>query len=119
MSATTPIFLFLAPHGRAGRVLHLEPVERTAGAIRRALALRHDAFQPKLARMPEYGLAVFLDVVIEPDAMTCLCHDIRQGGLTDFERIAAEIALGHFFCAEADLRHAGEPIQPPFIDDSS
>ena len=29
-------------------------------------ALRHDAFKPQLAGVPEYGLAVFLDVVSEP-----------------------------------------------------
>jgi uncharacterized protein YndB with AHSA1/START domain len=31
----------------------------------------------------EYGLAVFLDVIIEPNAMTGPCHDVRQRGLAD------------------------------------
>jgi hypothetical protein len=44
----------------ATRVLHLEPVGRAAGAKRRVLPLRHDAFQPKLAGMAEYDLAVLV-----------------------------------------------------------
>jgi hypothetical protein len=39
----------------------------------------------------EYYVAVFLDVVIESDAMTCPRHDIRQGGLARFERATAEV----------------------------
>jgi hypothetical protein len=51
------------------RVLHLEPVGRAAGAIRRVLPLRRDAFQPKLASIAEYDLAILvLDVLVEPDA---------------------------------------------------
>jgi len=48
------------------RVLHLEPVGRAAGAIRRVLPLRRDAFQPKLASIAEYDLAILvLDVLVE------------------------------------------------------
>jgi hypothetical protein len=46
---------------------------------------------PSFAGVPEYGLAIFLDVVIEPDAMTCPRHDVRQGRLTDFERLTPQI----------------------------
>jgi hypothetical protein len=38
-----PIFLGLAPHRRRGRVLDLEPMVDTAGAIWRTEALGHDA----------------------------------------------------------------------------
>jgi hypothetical protein len=45
------------------RVLHLEPVGRAAGAIRRVLPLRRDAYQPKLASMAKDGVARMLDSV--------------------------------------------------------
>jgi hypothetical protein len=37
----------------------------------RALALRHDAFQAKLAGVVEHGRAVFLDVLVELNARGC------------------------------------------------
>ena len=64
------------------RVLHLEPVGRAAGAIRRVLPLRRDAFQPKLASIAEYDLAILvLDVLVE-----------RMPGLT-LTRTEASVAL--------------------------
>jgi hypothetical protein len=50
-------------------VLHLEPIRRPAAAIWRVLSLAHNAFQSELAGRAEYGLAIVLDVVIEPNAM--------------------------------------------------
>jgi hypothetical protein len=48
------------------RVLHLEPIRRTAGAIGRVLPLAHNAFEPELAGVCEHGRAVLvLDVLIE------------------------------------------------------
>ena len=49
----------------SSRVLALEPVGRAAGAINRALALRHDAFESHLAGMGKHGGPVALDVLIE------------------------------------------------------
>ena len=42
--------------------------------------------------MAEYGLAIALDVVIVPNAMANPRQDGDQGGLADFERLAAEMA---------------------------
>jgi hypothetical protein len=75
------------------RVLHLEPVGRAAGAIRRVLPLRRDAYQPKLASMAEYELAVLvLDVLVEPDAGADFDQDRGERGLVDLE--AARGAAG-------------------------
>ena len=64
------------------RVLHLEPVGRAAGAIRRVLPLRRDAFQPKLASIAEYDLAI-----------SCwMCSLSRMPGLT-LTRTEASVAL--------------------------
>src|SRR5260221_12197312 len=57
----TPVFLRLSPHRLARRVLALEPVGRTAAAVGRVPALRHDAFEAHLASMGEYGRAVGLN----------------------------------------------------------
>ena len=48
-------------------------------------------FQPELAGVLEHGRAVFLDVVIEPNATVSPGHDIRQRGLAHLERIAAKV----------------------------
>jgi len=75
------------------RVLHLEPVGRAAGAIRRVLPLRRDAFQPKLASIAEYDLAILvLDVLVEPDAGADFDQDRGERGLVDLE--AARGAAG-------------------------
>ena len=46
-----PILFGFAPHRRACRVLHLEPVRRSTGAVSRVLPLGHDAFEPELTGM--------------------------------------------------------------------
>ena len=65
-----PILLRLPRHGRCIRVLHFKPIQRAAGAVRRVLALRDDAFEPHLAGMGEDRRAVALDMFVEPDTET-------------------------------------------------
>ena len=73
------------------RVLHLEPVGRAAGAIRRVLPLRRDAFQPKLASIAEYDLAILvLDVLVEPDAGADFDQDRASVALWTSKRLAAQ-----------------------------
>lgn len=50
-SSSRPILFSLAPHCLACRVLHLEPVRRSTGAVSRVLPLGHDAFEPELTGM--------------------------------------------------------------------
>ena len=57
------MLLGFTPHGRRIRVLHFEPIGRTAGTVGRILALRYDAFEAELAGVVEDGWAVALDVV--------------------------------------------------------
>jgi hypothetical protein len=47
----------------------------SAGTIGRVLALRDNAFEPELAGVTKYGLAVALHVLIEPDASPGLSQD--------------------------------------------
>jgi hypothetical protein len=53
-----PILVGLALHCRRVGILHLEPIGRAVGAIGRALALGHDAFEPEFAGLPQEDLAV-------------------------------------------------------------
>src|SRR5215470_14999264 len=47
--SSRPILLRFALDGWCRRVLALDPVPRPTGAVGRAEALRHDAFEPELA----------------------------------------------------------------------
>src|SRR6516225_11023694 len=60
-----PIFFGLTLHCWRRRVLHLEPVVRTAGPVARAEALRDDALQPELAGVAEHDVALLGDVLVE------------------------------------------------------
>src|SRR5262249_62030454 len=57
-----PILLRFPLHRRASRILHFEPIRRATGTVARILALRHDAFEAKLAGVGEDGRAVALDM---------------------------------------------------------
>ena len=86
------IFLFLAPHCFAARVLALEPVRRAAGAIVRTLALRHDAFEKSpLAGVGEDGRAVALDMLVEAQAKASFGQRTSKRGLADLKRIAPQV----------------------------
>ena len=61
---SAPIFLSLARHGEDFGVLDLHPIRRAPGAVKRAKPLRYNPFTAKLARLAEYDLAIFLDMLI-------------------------------------------------------
>src|SRR5262249_24842294 len=88
-----PFFLLFALHGRRIGVLHFEPIRRAAGTISGVLAVRDNAFKPKLAGMDEYGRAVALDMLIEPDAGLGFGHDRCERGLANLKRITPQVAL--------------------------
>jgi len=46
---STPLFFGLAPHRRRRRVLDLDPLLRSAGAVRRTNPLRDNTFTTELA----------------------------------------------------------------------
>src|SRR5262249_49481469 len=68
VASPSPIFLRFPPHRFTRRVLHLEPIRRAAGAIRRALALRDDAFKTHFASVGEDARAVAFDMLVEAQA---------------------------------------------------
>jgi hypothetical protein len=39
----------------------------------------------------EYGLAIAVEVLAQPDAWTCLAQQPRQGGAADFPRVSAQV----------------------------
>ena len=55
-SVLTPLFFRLAPHCRCRRILDLEPLPGSAGAVERAEPLRHDARAAQFARDAETDL---------------------------------------------------------------
>src|SRR5262249_39912636 len=88
-SRPAPIFFRLALHRRSRRVLHLEPITRAPRAVERVLALRHDAFEPHLARMGEDCRAVALDVLVEAQAKASFGQHKR--GLARFQGITPHV----------------------------
>jgi hypothetical protein len=64
--------------------------------------------------MAEYGLAIALDVVIEPNAMANPRQNGGQRGLGDFERVAAEIVAVQLDEVEGVQEHAA--IMAPISD---
>ena len=71
------------------------------------IVLRDDAFEPELAGVAEHGLAVALDVVIEPNAMASSNQDGGQRRLADVERVAAAIVAVQLNQVEGIQEHAG------------
>ncbi len=66
----------LAFHGRRIRGLHFEPIGRTAGAVRRSLMVRDNAFEAQLAGMDKDGGAVAFNMLVESDARTALLEPL-------------------------------------------
>src|SRR5262249_20830471 len=62
-----------------------------AGTVSRVLALRHDTFKPYLAGVPKHGLAIALDMLIEPHTGAGLGHDRCERVLADLKRIAPQV----------------------------
>ena len=57
----------------------------------RVLALRHNAFEAKLAGMGEDCRTVALDMFVEPNAGAGFGHDRCERGLADFKRIVPQV----------------------------
>jgi hypothetical protein len=71
-------------------------MRRPAGAVGRALALRHDAFEPELAGVFEDGRAVLFDVLVELDTRLCSRQQLCQGSLALLDGIAPQIVAVQF-----------------------
>jgi hypothetical protein len=87
-----PILLRLALNGRRRRVLELEPVRRTAGAVARPQPLRDDAFHAHLAGVCKHQRAVgLLKVFIQTNARPAPAEDARQGRLANLDWFAPHV----------------------------
>jgi hypothetical protein len=64
-----PIFFRFALQGRRLRILDLEPVIHSAGTVRRAEALRHDALAAEIADVLVDDGAVANVMLVESDAV--------------------------------------------------
>src|SRR5262249_27138504 len=86
-----PFFLRFALHGWCTRVLHFEPIGRSAGAVERVLPFRDDALNPELAGVPKNSLAVALHVLVKSDARVSLGQHHLQCSLAALKRIGAQV----------------------------
>src|SRR5262249_59815302 len=62
-------------------------MRRAPRAIRRVLALRHDAFEPHLARVGEEGRAVAFQMLVEAQAKASFGQHTSKCGLAHFQRL--------------------------------
>src|SRR4029078_9573347 len=69
ISPCTPILFRLAPHCWRRRVINLEPVVDSSGAVRRTAPLRHDALTAERAVVLVDGRPGAVLVLIEGDAL--------------------------------------------------
>jgi hypothetical protein len=86
-----PLFLGLALHRRRFRVLELEPVLRTTGAVARPEPLRHDAFEAHLAGVPEYALAIVGEVLVQTQPRKAPTQQARERRLACLQRLAPQV----------------------------
>ena len=82
--------------GREMLAKYAQRNEAAAAAIHRILALRHDVFEAKLARVPEHCLTVAFHVLVESNARVSLGHDRCERGLAEFKRIAPQVVAVQF-----------------------
>jgi hypothetical protein len=88
-----PLFLALAAHCLARRILRLDPRLRRPAAIGRIRPLRHDALQPHAADMLEHGRAITRQMLAEPDrAPLGLAEQSGEPPLALDQRLVAEVA---------------------------
>src|SRR5262245_29232520 len=110
-----PILLGLAFHRRRIRVLELEPVLRTAGAVARAEPLRHDALEAHLASVPEYALAIVGEVLVQTQPRKATTQQARERRLARLQRLPPQgltIQLKEVGDVNADMLPRRRPPQP-------
>src|SRR5262249_32635642 len=84
-------------HCRRVRVLGLQPIQRAAGAIRRALTLRHNPFKAHPASVLEHVHAVrMLQMLVQPQAGTRTSQQALERGLPCLQRLAAQVITVEF-----------------------
>src|SRR5215471_8880718 len=86
-----PIFLCLALHRWRFRVLELQPILRSAGAVARAEPLRDDAFEAHLTGVPEYALAIVGEVLVQAQARKAPTQQARERRLARLQRLAPQV----------------------------
>jgi hypothetical protein len=82
----SPLRIPCSDHGRAIRVLYLEPIPRRTRPIGRGQPLRHDALESHLAGMLKERRAVLIGMFAEHDSEASLSDQLRQPLLAIHER---------------------------------
>jgi hypothetical protein len=77
-SAALPIVFRRPDHRGAVRVLHLDPVPRRAGSIRRVQPFRYDAFEARLTGLREDQGAFLIGVLAQHDPEPAPAQQPRQ-----------------------------------------
>src|SRR5262249_26773297 len=81
-------------------------IRRAAGAIHRALALRDNAFEAKLAGVGEDGRAVALQMLVEAQARASFGQHTSKRGLADLKRITPQVVAVQLDEVEGVQKHA-------------
>src|SRR5215831_6472295 len=91
-----PILFRLPLHSRRICVLRFEPIGRTAGTVDGILALRHDAFEAKLAGVGEDGRAVAFHMLVKAQAKASFGQHTSKRGLADLKWITPQVVAVQF-----------------------
>jgi hypothetical protein len=113
---SAPILLGLTPDRRRFRVLHLEPVGRSARAVARAEPLRDDALEPHLAGVAEHDVAVvMLKMLVELQARPDLAQHGGERRLAHLERLTPQVSAVQLEQVEGEEEHGGvrAPVAQP------
>src|SRR6476469_8447235 len=107
-----PLLFRLAPNRRRRRVLDLEPVRRSAGAVRRAQPLRHDALAAERARVLVDRRAVTAEVLIGGDTVMREPKQAGEPALAVLDRFAPDVFAVHLEEVErAEYRGRIAPVR--------
>jgi hypothetical protein len=90
-----PIFLFKPPYRGRSRVLDLEPVRRSAGAVRRAEPLGHDALAAERSGVLVDRRAVAGEYLIECNAGVRHPQQSGEPPFAVLDRLAADVLAVH------------------------
>jgi hypothetical protein len=95
-----------ARYGRCLRVFDLHPLIGSAGAIRRAEALRHDALGAECAGVLEDDRSLARVVLVEGDGLGAVTQKLRQDALALLDRRAPQVLAIQFEQVES-AEHCG------------
>ena len=92
MKSLAPILFGLASCRWGLRVLELQPIARSPGAVHRAEPLRDDALKAHLAGVPEHALAIVGEVLVQTQPQKAPTQQARERRLARLDRLAPQVS---------------------------